>query len=418
MPKVLERFLQYVHIDTRSNEDSTTVPSTPAQLDLARVLHDELQALGLNDVLLDDKGYVYATLPANTDQKVPRIGFIAHMDTSPDMSGSNVKPQIIENYPGGDIVLNSEQHLSLTVEAFPELQQYIGKTLITTDGTTLLGADDKAGIAEIMTALEYLAQHPEMPHGKISIGFTPDEEIGRGADYFDVESFGADFAYTVDGGPIGELEYENFNAAKAVVTVHGRNVHPGRSKGKMINSTLLASEFIALLPAHETPAHTEGYEGFYHLNNMHGDVEETVLHYILRDFDSEGLEKRKKTVQDASQQLNKKYGAEIFTVEIKDQYRNMREKIEPVIHIVETAKQAMEEVGIQPDVKPIRGGTDGARLSFMGLPTPNLFAGGHNAHGKYEFIPTFALEKGVELILKIIEIHAQTSSRSSHSDRS
>ncbi|MDI6878790.1 MAG: peptidase T [Desulfitobacteriaceae bacterium] len=402
MPKVLERFLQYVRIDTRSNEDSTTVPSTPNQLDLARVLHNELKALGLKDVLLDDKGYVYATLPANTDQKVPRIGFIAHMDTSPDMSGSNVKPQIIENYPGGDIVLNSEQHLSLTVEAFPELRQYIGKTLITTDGTTLLGADDKAGIAEIMTALEYLAQHPEIPHGKISIGFTPDEEIGRGADHFDVESFGADFAYTVDGGPIGELEYENFNAAKAVVTVHGRNVHPGRSKGKMINSTLLASEFIALLPTHETPAHTEGYEGFYHLNNMHGDVEETVLHYILRDFDSEGLEKRKKTVQDASQQLNKKYGSEIFTVEIKDQYRNMREKIEPVMHIVETAKQAMEEVGIQPDIKPIRGGTDGARLSFMGLPTPNLFAGGHNAHGKYEFIPTFALEKGVELLLKII----------------
>lgn len=407
MSTVIERFLKYVQIDTQSNEDSTIVPSTPNQLDLAKVLTEELNGLGLQDVKLDDKGYVYGTLPSNTDRVVPAIGFIAHMDTSPDMSGKNVRPQIIENYPGGDILLNSEQKLMLSVNAFPELNEYIGKTLITTDGTTLLGADDKAGIAEIMSALEYLIQHPEIPHGKLCIGFTPDEEIGRGADHFDVKGFGADFAYTVDGGPIGELEYENFNAAKAVVKVHGRNVHPGRSKGKMINSTLLASEFISLLPPHETPTYTEGYEGFYHLNSMHGDVEETTLLYILRDFDSEGLENRKKTVHAAIAQMQEKYGTESFTVVITDQYRNMREKIEPVMHILDTAKQAMEEVGIKPDVKPIRGGTDGARLSFMGLPTPNIFTGGHNPHGKYEFIPTFTLEKGVEVILKVIEIYTQ-----------
>lgn len=412
MSTVIERFLTYVQIDTQSKEDSTTVPSTPHQLNLAKVLVNELESLGLDQVRLDEKGYVYATLPSNTEAKVPPIGFIAHMDTSPDISGEKVNPQIIENYQGGDITLNAEKHISLTVADFPELNQYVGKTLITTDGTTLLGADDKAGVSEIISALDYLTQHPEVPHGKLCIGFTPDEEIGRGADHFDVQGFGADFAYTVDGGPMGELEYENFNAAKAVVKVHGRNVHPGRSKGKMINSMLLAGEFIALLPPKEIPTLTEGREGFYHLNSLHGDVEETVLYYILRDFESEGLENRKKTVLAAIQQLQKKYGARTFTVEITDQYRNMREKIEPVMHIVETARQAMEEVGVKPDVKPIRGGTDGARLSYMGLPTPNFFAGGHNAHGRYEFIPTMALEKGVDVILKIIEKYTKEATQS------
>lgn len=408
MPNVIERFLNYVQIDTQSDEASTSVPSTSKQFALGKVLVDELKSLGLQGVKLDDKGYVYATLPSNTTQTIPAIGLIAHMDTSPDMSGCDVKPKIIENYPGGDIVLNSEQSLILSAKAFPELNQYIGSTLITTDGTTLLGADDKAGIAEIMAALEYLTAHPELPHGKLCIGFTPDEEVGRGADHFDVEGFGADFAYTVDGGPIGELEYENFNAAKAVVKVQGRNVHPGSSKGKMINSLLLANEFVSLLPPQETPAHTEGYEGFYHLNSLQGDVESTVLNYILRDFESSGLENRKKVMQNAIQQLQKKYGEDTFTLEIKDQYQNMREKIEPVMHIVKTAQKAMEEVGVKPAILPIRGGTDGARLSFMGLPTPNLFTGGHNAHGKYEFIPTFALDKGVEVILKIIELYSKS----------
>lgn len=408
MSKVVERFLKYVQINTQSDENSSTVPSAPCQLNLAKVLTEELKGLGLEQVRLDDKGYVYAVLPANIEARVPSIGFIAHMDTSPDVSGEHVDPQIIENYPGGDILLNPEKSLLLKVEDFPELNQYIGKTLITTDGTTLLGADDKAGISEIMSAFEYLTAHPEIPHGKLCVGFTPDEEIGRGADYFDVRGFGADFAYTVDGGPIGELEFENFNAAKAIVKIHGRNVHPGRSKGKMINAILIANKFISLLPAQEIPSLTEGREGFYHLNRIQGDVEETVLHYILRDFESEGLEKRKRTILATAKQLEDQYGEEILTVEIIDQYKNMRKKIDPVMHIVETAFQAMQEVGVNPDVKPIRGGTDGARLSFMGLPTPNFFAGGHNAHSKNEFIPTFALEKGVEVILKIIEKYAKS----------
>lgn len=406
MTKVIERFLKYVKLDTQSDEGSTSVPSTSNQLALGKVLIEELLSLGLQGVKHDEKGYVYATLPANITQTVPAIGFIAHMDTSPDMSGREVKPQIIKSYPGGDIVLNPEKNIILSAKDFPELEAYIGADLITTDGTTLLGADDKAGIAEIMAALDYLNEHPDLPHGKLCIGFTPDEEIGRGADHFDVEGFGADFAYTVDGGSIGELEYENFNAAKAVIKVHGRNVHPGSAKGKMINSLLLANEFISLLPPQEAPAHTEGYEGFYHLNNLQGDVEDTVLDYILRDFESEGLEKRKKTMQKAIQQLQQKYGEDTFTLEITDQYQNMREKIEPVMHIVKTAQHAMEEVGVNPDISPIRGGTDGARLSYMGLPTPNLFTGGQNSHGKYEFIPTFALEKGVEVILKIIELYS------------
>lgn len=407
MSNVIERFLKYVQIDTQSDETSEAVPSTSKQLDLAHQLTEELKRLGLQGVTCSKKGYVYAALPSNITNAVPAIGFIAHMDTSPDMSGHNVNPQLMENYPGGDIVLNTEQNLVLSAEAFPELNQYIGKTLITTDGTTLLGADDKAGIAEIMAAIEHLVQHPEIKHGKLCIGFTPDEEIGRGADHFDVEGFGADFAYTIDGGPIGELEFENFNAAKAVVQFNGRNIHPGSAKGKMINSILLAHEFISLLPSHETPADTEGYEGFYHLHRSQGEIEKTVLHFILRDFQSDGLENRKNTMTNAANMIQKKYGQDSVVIEITDQYQNMREKIEPVMHIVEMAKKAMEEVGIKPKISPIRGGTDGARLSYMGLPTPNLFTGGHNFHGKYEFIPTFALEKGVEVILKIVEKSAK-----------
>lgn len=402
MPNVIEYFLKYIQIDTQSAEDSTTVPSTSKQLDLARVLVEELQNLGLEGVKCDENGYVYAVLPANTSEVIPAIGFIAHMDTSPDMSGHAVKPQLID-YPGGDIILNPEKNLVLSADAFPELKEYVGKTLITTDGTTLLGADDKAGISEIMGALEYLVKHPEVEHGKLCIGFTPDEEIGRGADHFDVKGFGADFAYTIDGGPVGELEFENFNAAKAVVQFYGLNVHPGTAKGKMINSILLANEFLSLLPSHETPADTEGYEGFYHLHHFQGEIEKTDLHFILRDFKHEGLENRKSTMKNATKMIQEKYGQDAARIEITDQYQNMREKIEPVMHIVDIAKQAMEEVGVKPKISPIRGGTDGARLSYMGLPTPNLFTGGHNFHGKYEFIPTFALEKSVEVILKIIE---------------
>lgn len=407
MLSVSDRFLKYVQCDTQSDDKSTSVPSTPGQITFAQSLAEELKELGLKNVSLSEHGYVYATLPSNLSSDAPAIGFIAHMDTAPDFSGKDVLPKLIENYPGGDIVLNKERNIVLSPASFPELDQYVGQTLITTDGTTLLGADDKAGVAEIMAAVEYLSKHPEIPHGKICIGFTPDEEIGRGANYFDVEGFGADFAYTVDGGALGELEYENFNAAKAVVKVHGRNVHPGHSKGKMINSLLLANEFIALLPPQETPSHTEGYEGFYHLNSLEGNVEESVLLYILRDFDLDSLEKRKETILKIADQLNQKHGPGAFTVEITDQYRNMRKKIEPVMHIINTACRAMEAVGVVPHIKPIRGGTDGARLSFMGLPTPNIFTGGHNFHGKFEFIPVSSMEKSVEVILKIVELYAK-----------
>ncbi|MFT9487912.1 MAG: peptidase T [Tepidibacillus sp.] len=407
MSNVVERFLKYVKYDTRSDDESNTVPTTPGQMVLAKAIAEELKEIGLEEVTLNEKGYIYATLPANIDREVPTIGFIAHMDTSPDMTGTNVNPKIVENYDGEDIVLNEEKNIILSVKQFPELKNYIGKTLITTDGTTLLGADDKAGVAEIITAVEYLKNHPEFPHGKIRIGFTPDEEVGRGADHFDVKFFGADFAYTMDGGPIGELEYENFNAAGAKIIIKGRNVHPGTAKDKMINSILIANEYIALLPKEETPAHTEGYEGFYHLNNIKGDVETTILSYIIRDFDKATFEKRKETMQEFAQQLNQKYGEGTVTAEIKDQYYNMKEKVEPVKHIVDTAFKAMEEVGVTPIVKPIRGGTDGARLSYMGLPTPNIFGGGHNFHGRYEFIPTYAMEKAVDVILKIVELYTK-----------
>lgn len=406
-PAVVEKFLKYVKFDTKSDEESGVTPSTEGQRVLAEELVKELNTMGMSDVCLDDKGYVMATLPANTDKDIPTIGFIAHMDTAPDMSGKDVKPKIIENYDGKDIILNEEENIILKVEDFPEIKEYAGKTLITTDGTTLLGADDKAGIAEIMTAVEYLINNPEIEHGTINIAFTPDEEIGQGADYFNVEKFNSDFAYTVDGGTIGELEYENFNAAGAKITIKGRNVHPGSAKNKMINSMIIANELIFMLPDEETPSHTEGYQGFYHLTSIKGEVEETKLNYIIRDFDKDKFEEKKYILEVIVKSLNGKYGEGTVELDMKDQYYNMKEKIEPVKHIVDIAFKAMEECEVAPKVVPIRGGTDGARLSFMGLPTPNLFTGGHNFHGKYEFIPTFAMEKAVDVILKIIEIYTQ-----------
>lgn len=406
MSKVIERFLKYVSYDTKSDEESTTVPSTNGQMILAKELIKELKEMGIEQISIDENGYVMATIPSNIEKDVPTIGFIAHMDTAPDMSGENVKPKFVENYDGEDIVLNVENNIILSPKDFPELKNYIGKTLITTDGTTLLGADDKAGISEIMSAVEYLMQNPQVLHGKICIGFTPDEEVGRGANLFDVAKFDADFAYTIDGGTVGELEYENFNAAGVKICVHGRNVHPGSAKGKMIHSTLIANELVSALPQDETPGTTEGYEGFYHLTALNGEVEETKLQYIIRDFDNQSFENRKVFIKNIADKLNDKYGNGTVEIEIKDQYFNMKEKIEPVKHIIDTAFLAMKEVGVTPIMVPIRGGTDGARLSFMGLPTPNIFTGGHNFHGKYEFIPTFAMEKAVEVILKIVDLYA------------
>ena len=405
MSKVVEKFLKYISYDTKSDEESTTVPSTKGQMTLAIELVKELKSMGIKQVSVDENGYVMATIPSNIEKNVPIIGFIAHMDTAPDMAGINVVPKFVENYDGEDIILNKENNIILSPKDFPELKNYIGKTIITTDGTTLLGADDKAGVSEIMAAVEYLMQNPHIPHGCICIGFTPDEEVGRGADIFDVKKFGADFAYTVDGGTIGELEYENFNAAGAKICIHGRNVHPGSAKGKMIHSTLIANEFVNLMPQNETPATTESYEGFYHLTSLNGEVEQTKLAYIIRDFNKESFERRKIYIKNVADKLNDKYGYGTVEIEVKDQYFNMKEKIEPVKHIVDTAFLAMKEVGINPIMVPIRGGTDGSRLSFMGLPTPNIFTGGHNFHGKYEFIPTFAMEKAVEVILKIVEIY-------------
>lgn len=404
MSSVKEKFLKYVKINTESGRDSTTTPSTMVQFDLARLLEKECLELGLQDVSLDENCYLMATLPANTSKNIPVVGFIAHMDTAPDMSGENVNPQIIDRFDGGDIVLNKDLNICMTPKEFPELQKYIGEEIITTDGTTLLGADDKAGVAAIMAAVEFLTQHPEIPHGKIRIGFTPDEEIGKGADHFDVAKFGADYAYTIDGGETGELEYETFNAAQAKITIHGRNVHPGVAKNKMVNSLLLAMEFNAMLPVNERPEFTEGREGFVHLIGMTGSVEETLLLYIIRDHDRELMEKRKAYLQESAAYLNKRYGAERIVVDIKDQYYNMREKIEPVYFIVENARLAMEELGIPPRILPVRGGTDGSRLSFMGLPCPNIFTGGLYGHGRYECIPTRSLERSVDVIIKLIEI--------------
>ena len=378
MKKVEERFLEYIKIDTKSDETTKVTPSTKGQLEFGKVLASELKNLGLSDVKISNDGYIYATLDGNLDKKVPTIGFIAHMDTAPDMDGKCVNPKIVENYDGKDINLNDS--VILSPEFSPELKGYIGQTLITTDGTTLLGADDKAGVSEIMTAVEYLINHPEIKHGDIKIAFTPDEEIGEGADHFDVEGFGADFAYTLDGGHIGELEYENFNAATATVLIKGTNVHPGYAKGKMVNSMMLAHEFISKLPLDEVPEKTEKYEGFSHLISMSGEVEETKLVFIIRDFFEDTYESRKERFVEIEKELNKKYGENRVTVEIKDSYKNMKEKVEPVMYIVDMAKKAMESANVTPLVKPIRGGTDGARLSFMGLPTPNIFTGGENFH--------------------------------------
>ena len=401
MKKVEERFLEYIKIDTKSDETTKVTPSTKGQLEFGKVLASELKNLGLSDVKISNDGYIYATLDGNLDKKVPTIGFIAHMDTAPDMDGKCVNPKIVENYDGKDINLNDS--VILSPEFSPELKGYIGQTLITTDGTTLLGADDKAGVSEIMTAVEYLINHPEIKHGDIKIAFTPDEEIGEGADYFDVEGFGADFAYTLDGGHIGELEYENFNAATATVLIKGTNVHPGYAKGKMVNSMMLAHEFISKLPLDEVPEKTEKYEGFSHLISMSGEVEETKLVFIIRDFFEDTYESRKERFVEIEKELNKKYGENRVTVEIKDSYKNMKEKVEPVMYIVDMVKKAMESANVTPLVKPIRGGTDGARLSFMGLPTPNIFTGGENFHGKYEYIPVESMRKAVDVILNIVK---------------
>ncbi len=400
---LLNRFIRYVKIDTQSDEGSATFPSSKEQFDLAGVLVDELKKIGMKNVEVDKYGYVTATLPSNIDKKIPVIGFLAHMDTSPDMSGKNVKPQIIENYNGKDLILNKETDIKITVKDFPEIKKYVGQTIITASGDTLLGADDKAGIAEIITAMEYLVNNAQIKHGEIKVGFTPDEEIGKGVDFFDVKKFGADYAYTIDGGPIGELEYENFNAAGATIKIQGRNIHPGYAKGKMTNAILVASELNNMLPIEQRPELTQGYEGFFHIVKFIGNVENAEIHYIIRDHDKEKFEYKKELIKDVVQLINKSYKKKVATLELKDQYYNMREKVEPVFHIVEQAKQAMIDIGIKPDIKPIRGGTDGARLSYMGLPCPNIFTGGHNFHGKYEFIPLESMEKAVKVILKIIE---------------
>lgn len=403
---VIDRFLKYVTFDTQSDENTGVTPSTAKQMVFAKYLQQELQELGLEDITLDENGYFFATLPANVDRPIPVIGFIAHMDTSPDMSGENVKPRIVEKYDGTDIVLCSKDNIVLSPSQFPELLDHKGEDLIVTDGHTLLGADDKAGIAEIVSAVAYLKEHPEIKHGKIRIGFNPDEEIGLGAHKFDVEKFGAKWAYTMDGGEVGELEFENFNAAAAKVTIKGRNVHPGYAKNKMINSMLVANEFMAMLPADETPATTEGYEGFYHLVGMKGEVEQSELSYIIRDHDREKFENRKALVAECAKRINEKYGNEIVTVELKDQYYNMRQEVEPLMHIIDIAFGAMKEAGVEPKVKAIRGGTDGAQLSFKGLPCPNIFAGGLNFHGRYEFVPVQSIEKAVKVIVKIAELTA------------
>ena len=403
---LVDRFLQYVKYDTQSDELTNLWPSTPGQMIFAQYLETELKQLGLTDISLDDNGYLMATLEANTDKPVPTIGFIAHLDTSPDLSGHHVSPRIITNYSGGDIVLNADNNTILSPREFPELDHYHGQDLIVTDGTTLLGADDKAGIAEIISAVDYLIQHPEIKHGKIRIAFNPDEEIGQGAHKFDVEKFGCDWAYTMDGGEIGELEFENFNAAVAKITFTGRNVHPGYAKHKMINSMRVANQFMGMLPRWETPEHTEAYEGFYHLVGIQGEVEKTVVTYIIRDHDRDRFERRKKELEHLVRKFNNEF-PNSTEIEIKDQYYNMREKIEPVMHIIDVAEQAMRNVGVTPHVVPIRGGTDGAQLSFKGLPCPNIFAGELNFHGRYEFIPIQSMEKAQQVIVEIIKLVAK-----------
>jgi len=406
MQDIIDRFISYVIIDTESDPKSSTTPSTLKQWDLANKLVEELKTIGMQDVTIDENAYIMATLPSNVNHDVPTIGFISHFDTTPDFTGANVNPQIIKNYNGKDIILNEEEGIILSPDLFDDLLQYKGQTLITTDGTTLLGADDKAGITEIITAMEYLINHPEIKHGKIRVGFTPDEEIGRGAHKFDVEKFGADWAYTMDGSQIGELEYENFNAAGAVIKVKGKIVHPGYAKGKMINSMYIATEFINSLPELETPEHTENYQGFFHLSSIEGKVEETILQYIIRDHDKKHFEARKEMIQNLADEINSQYEREVIVVEIKDQYYNMKEKVEPVMHIVDIAEEAMKQLGIKPLIKPIRGGTDGSQLSYMGLPCPNIFAGGHNFHGRYEYVPVESMVKATQVICKIAELTA------------
>lgn len=404
---LVERFLRYVSFDTQSSEETRITPSTPGQMVFAKYLKSELESLGLEEITLDEHGYLFATLPANTDKEIPTIGFIAHMDTSPDMSGKDVTPRIVENYNGSEIVLDAEERVVLSPAQFPELLDHKGEDLIVTNGKTLLGADDKAGIAEIVSAMAYLKEHPEIKHGKIRIGFNPDEEIGEGAHKFDVEKFGCEWAYTMDGGEVGELEFENFNAAAAKIIFKGRNVHPGYARHKMINSIRIANQFISMLPRHETPEHTEGYEGFYHLIGIQGDVEQTTLSYIIRDHDRSRFESRKREMAHLVRKINAEFGEDIAVLELRDQYYNMREKIEPVMHIIDTAFAAMEAVGVKPNVKPIRGGTDGAQLSFKGLPCPNIFAGGLNFHGRYEFVPIENMEKAMKVIVKIVELVAE-----------
>ncbi|WP_430111837.1 peptidase T [Paenibacillus sp. B1-33] len=405
--ELIERFTSYVKVNTQSNDDSETCPSTPGQLDLARLLVDELKALGMEEVTMDENGYVMAALPANTDKDIPTIGFLSHIDTATELSGEGVNPQLVENYDGKDIVLNEAQGVVLSPKDFPELHNYIGHTLVTTDGTTLLGADDKAGIAEIMTAMAYLIRNPEIKHGKVRVAFTPDEEIGRGPHRFDVEALNARYAYTVDGGPLGELEYESFNAAQATLTFKGKNVHPGTAKNKMVNAAKIAMEFNSQLPVEEAPESTEGYEGFYHLSSISGDVELTKLRYIIRDFDRDNFNARKQNMENIVKSLQEKYGAERISLELKDQYYNMREKIEPVKHIVDIAYKAMKNIGVEPVIKPIRGGTDGSQLSYMGLPTPNIFTGGENYHGRYEYVSVDNMQKATEVIVEIVKLFEQ-----------
>lgn len=401
---VVERFLKYVAFDTQSDENTNVTPSTEKQRVFANFLKSELESMGLEDVYLDEKSYLYATLPSNTDKELPVIGFIAHLDTSPDMTGTGVSPRIVSNYAGGDIVLCEDDNIILSPKQFPELENHKGEDLIVTNGKTLLGADDKAGIAEIITAIDFLMNHPEIKHGKIRVAFNPDEEIGLGAHNFDVKHFGCDWAYTMDGGEVGELEFENFNAASAKITIKGRNVHPGYAKDKMINSMLVANKLMSMLPENEVPEHTSGYEGFYHLVGMNGTVEETSLSYIIRDHDREKFENRKKFMAGCVAELNSALGENIVELHLNDQYYNMREKVEPVMHIIDIAKQAMENAGVTPTIKAIRGGTDGAQLSFKGLPCPNIFAGGLNFHGRYEFIPIQSLEKAANVIVEIVKL--------------
>ena len=402
--KIIERFISYVKIDSQSDANSQTTPSTAKQWNIANKLVQDLKDIGLSDISIDNNAYIYATLPSNTNIKCPTIGFISHFDTSPDFSGTNINPQIIKNYDGGDIILNKKKNIVLSSDYFSEIKQYKGQTIITTDGNTLLGSDDKAGVCEIISAMEFLINNPDIKHGDIKIGFTPDEEIGRGAHKFDVAKFGADWAYTMDGSQIGELEYENFNAASAIIKIKGRIVHPGYAKGKLVNSMYYASKFINMVPLNETPEKTEGYEGFYHLTSIKGLVEQTELQYIVRDHDLNKFKNRKAFLINLVERLNKEFDQNIFEIKITDQYFNMKEKIEPHMHIVDIAEKAMKALNIKPLIKPIRGGTDGSQLSYMGLPCPNIFAGGHNFHGKYEYLPVNSMISAIKVICKVCEI--------------